>query len=570
MFAQKNVFQDFTSAGCYDVKSGRWEVGPDVKGSTYDPYAEFYEDDMEFAGELVDEIRQAIMLAYEKAVVSRAASDRNFKQKAGEEFLSAAKSAAKLFDKIKGMRRAAQGNEPTSKEEALAKRHDRRWHIADSAFKLLGRLGYIGVCKACRDAVESGEGAGAGAQAVLASVSENIAANAALSEDDRGRWTLAEGDEIGGIPIMDRTSAEADIKAFAEDKIAECGVDASIAEVWLHGSRIRGDWKDESDLDAVVFYRGSAREDGMYGVLNDADDPCDVCGVPVDFNPIRIENLSDIDEYKARSAEYDAGVLAEGLGSALRAAALAGMTMAAGIAGGAQKAPGGADTKVPAAVARAANEPSYAGLSRNNMTNLLATIAYNEAMLDWMKDGNDDKIIAILNVIDNRAGKDPKKYASVISARSQFVSAKHVKGGYVDRTYRTYDPNDEAATAGQKLSPRQKNCWARCQQYARDMLDKKLPSKIGNRNMIANKGKDDAASYDAWGRKCDLEIGSHAFGYDSAHDPNAKKAPKEYVVKAGDTLGAIAKAHGMTAGELARKNGIKDPNKIRAGQKLKV
>ena len=101
-----------------------------------------------------------------------------------------------------------------------------------------------------------------------------------------------------------------------------------------------------------------------------------------------------------------------------------------------------------------------------------------------------------------------------------------MKGGYADKTYKTYDPNDEAKAEGGRLSPRQKECWALCQKYAQDMLDKKLPSKIGNRNMIANKGKDNAASYDAWGKKCDLEIGEHAFGYDPAHDPDAtRRAP---------------------------------------------
>lgn len=96
------------------------------------------------------------------------------------------------------------------------------------------------------------------------------------------------------------------------------------------------------------------------------------------------------------------------------------------------------------------------------MTNLLATIAYNEAMLDWIKDRNDDKLIAILNVVDNRAGKDPNKYSSVISKNSQFFSAKHVKGGYTDKTYKTYDPNDEAKAEGGRLSPRQKECWTLC------------------------------------------------------------------------------------------------------------
>ena len=43
-----------------------------------------------------------------------------------------------------------------------------------------------------------------------------------------------------------------------------------------------------------------------------------------------------------------------------------------------------------------------------------------------------------------------------------------------------------------------------------------------------------------------------------------------YVVKPGDTLGAIAKHYHTTVAVLARMNGIKNPNKIYVGQKLKV
>ncbi|MGW7248808.1 CHAP and LysM peptidoglycan-binding domain-containing protein [Streptomyces decoyicus] len=43
-----------------------------------------------------------------------------------------------------------------------------------------------------------------------------------------------------------------------------------------------------------------------------------------------------------------------------------------------------------------------------------------------------------------------------------------------------------------------------------------------------------------------------------------------YTVKAGDTLSEIAEAHKTTAKALAELNGIKDPNKIKAGQKLKL
>ena len=75
--------------------------------------------------------------------------------------------------------------------------------------------------------------------------------------------------------------------------------------------------------------------------------------------------------------------------------------------------------KVNDAMQKAAIEKQkFGNLSFVNMTNLLATIIYNEAMLDYVKTGDDNCLIAIANVIDNRAGGDASKYASVISAKS--------------------------------------------------------------------------------------------------------------------------------------------------------
>jgi LysM repeat protein len=39
---------------------------------------------------------------------------------------------------------------------------------------------------------------------------------------------------------------------------------------------------------------------------------------------------------------------------------------------------------------------------------------------------------------------------------------------------------------------------------------------------------------------------------------------------AGDTLYGIAKKHGVKPKDLARWNGIKDPRRLRVGQKLKL
>ena len=43
-----------------------------------------------------------------------------------------------------------------------------------------------------------------------------------------------------------------------------------------------------------------------------------------------------------------------------------------------------------------------------------------------------------------------------------------------------------------------------------------------------------------------------------------------YTVKKGDTLSGIAKKYGTTYQQIAKDNGIKDPNKISVGQKLKI
>ncbi|MFJ3835246.1 peptidoglycan DD-metalloendopeptidase family protein [Streptomyces sp. NPDC090054] len=59
----------------------------------------------------------------------------------------------------------------------------------------------------------------------------------------------------------------------------------------------------------------------------------------------------------------------------------------------------------------------------------------------------------------------------------------------------------------------------------------------------------------------------------AAPRPAAAKAPAAYTVKAGDALSGIALANLGNAGrypEIARLNGITDPDRIRAGQRLKL
>lgn len=66
---------------------------------------------------------------------------------------------------------------------------------------------------------------------------------------------------------------------------------------------------------------------------------------------------------------------------------------------------------------------------------------------------------------------------------------------------------------------------------------------------------------------------SESRGYIQNHKREAKKIPKEYTVKSGDTLWSIAKrltGNGGNYKELVKKNKIKNPNIIYPGQKLVV
>lgn len=88
-----------------------------------------------------------------------------------------------------------------------------------------------------------------------------------------------------------------------------------------------------------------------------------------------------------------------------------------------------------------------------------------------------------------------------------------------------------------------------------------------------NKATADKSNVDSWGKKLDLKIGKHDFGYLANNDGFKTKGASTqntYVVKSGDTLGKIAKANNTTVDTIAQLNNIKDINKISVGMKLKI
>lgn len=99
-----------------------------------------------------------------------------------------------------------------------------------------------------------------------------------------------------------KSSFKSDIKNILEDNDI---YDVDIVDIDLHGSRLRGTAKNNSDLDVVVQYDGDIREDTLFDILN--ENPIEIDGIKVDINPIK-ENIKD---YMNRSKEYDQEILSK-------------------------------------------------------------------------------------------------------------------------------------------------------------------------------------------------------------------------------------------------------------------
>lgn len=98
------------------------------------------------------------------------------------------------------------------------------------------------------------------------------------------------------------------VRGDIKEILDEAGVDVKLKGMALHGSRMRGDAKEKSDLDVVVEYDGDISEDGLYNILN--ENPITIEGVKVDINPITKYKSGTLEQYMERSRKYDEEVAA--------------------------------------------------------------------------------------------------------------------------------------------------------------------------------------------------------------------------------------------------------------------
>lgn len=89
---------------------------------------------------------------------------------------------------------------------------------------------------------------------------------------------------------------------YVQAKIIENDLDAQVENVILSGSRCRGIEKSGSDLDVVVDYKGTIREDDFFSILH--EDGFTIAGIAVDLNPITEDKTGPLAEYLESAEKY--------------------------------------------------------------------------------------------------------------------------------------------------------------------------------------------------------------------------------------------------------------------------
>ena len=112
---------------------------------------------------------------------------------------------------------------------------------------------------------------------------------------------------------MDPETIEANVKTIVQGIVNDYGMDVTIEDVVVSGSRCRGMEEKGADLDVVLYDSGSVREDDLFNTLNQGN--IIMGGVKLDINTISQEQHGSLSEYltgvEAYLAEKQAQMMQE-------------------------------------------------------------------------------------------------------------------------------------------------------------------------------------------------------------------------------------------------------------------
>ena len=104
------------------------------------------------------------------------------------------------------------------------------------------------------------------------------------------------------VDVMSAVEIEEMVSYYVQAKIIENDLDAQVENVIISGSRCREIEKNGSDLDVVVDYKGTIREDDFFNILH--EDGFTIAGIVVDINPITEDKTGLLAEYLESTEQY--------------------------------------------------------------------------------------------------------------------------------------------------------------------------------------------------------------------------------------------------------------------------
>lgn len=109
-------------------------------------------------------------------------------------------------------------------------------------------------------------------------------------------------EQFHAVDGMSAGEIEEMVSYYVQAKIIENNLDAQVENVIISGSRCRGIEKNGSDLDVVVDYKGTIREDDFFNILH--EDGFTIAGIVVDINPITEDKTGLLAGYLESAEQY--------------------------------------------------------------------------------------------------------------------------------------------------------------------------------------------------------------------------------------------------------------------------
>lgn len=114
------------------------------------------------------------------------------------------------------------------------------------------------------------------------------------------KYSELDKQQIQGLPGYTQEDIINILKPYLDELESE--EDFRVKNITIIGSRSRGTAKKNSDLDVLVEYEGTMREDDAFNALH--YDPIYIEDIPVDINPIRKEESGTTEDWLEKSKRY--------------------------------------------------------------------------------------------------------------------------------------------------------------------------------------------------------------------------------------------------------------------------